>query len=365
MSTWFRHQVQKARMSRLMLEVWIQRRFTRLARKIDPKDLKGWMPAFITKERCPMSWPQRAQLQVLNTHIQDANLVWLNLNGLRLTAPWLFGEYQRAKQAAVTNVDFLTQIQRTSNSIAPTGFIFHVGKCGSTLLKNMLARIPENLALGEPEVVNQILYARDVSLRATWLQGAVNAMGQAYTGLEKHYFIKFASICVPRMGLIRQIFPDVPAVFLYRDPVEVIHSVLDGNVWWMFLKNSHPELAEEVTGIESSLVRQLSPEEYAARVIGRFFNNALKEADKSLLVVNYNRLSEKARLRDIVSFFSVRMSDLQIDCMLNALKVYSKDPTGRKQYGARETTEDEPSPEVWKMAEKWAIGPYEALEALT
>lgn len=364
MAIWFRRQARNARMSRLMLEVRIQRRFTRLARNIDPKDLRGWMPAFITREQCPISWPHRAQLQVLNRYIRDGNLVWLNLNGLRLTAPWLFSDYQRAKKAGVTNIDVLTQIQKSSNSIAPTGFIFHVGKCGSTLLKNMLARIPENLALGEPEAVNQILYARDESLRATWLQGAVSAMGQAYTGLEKHYFVKFASICVPRLGLIRQTFPDVPLVFLYRDPVEVIHSVLDGNVWWMFLKKSHPELAEKVTGIESSLVRQLSPEEYAARVIGRFYNNVLQEADKGVLVVNYNRLSQEACLRDIVSFFRVRMSDVQIDSMLNALKVYSKDPTGRKPYRVHGTTENQPSREVRKMAEKWANGPYEALEAL-
>ena len=69
-------------------------------------------------------------------------------------------------------------------------------------------------------------------------------------------------------------------------------------------------------------------------------------------------------VRDIVSFFRVQMSDLQIDCMLKALEFYSKDPTGRKRYSVGTARKKQVSRRVREMAEKWAIGPYERLEAL-
>jgi hypothetical protein len=166
------------------------------------------------------------------------------------------------------------------------------------------------------------------------------------------------------MDFVRQVFPDVPQVFLYRDPAEVISSVLNGGVWWMFLKKSYPKVAETVTGIETSLVRSLSSEEYAARVIGHFYSNVLQQADKKVLLINYNRISEESCLRHIVSFFKLKISDQQITCMLKALQFYSKDLTRQKRHWAHVDTQNQPSRRVRNMAEKWAKAPYEGLEAL-
>ena len=52
----------------------------------------------------------------------------------------------------------------------------------------------------------------------------VSALGQERLGRETNYFIKFDSPTILALTFIRRVFSEVPWIFLYRDPEEVLIS---------------------------------------------------------------------------------------------------------------------------------------------
>ena len=107
-----------------------------------------------------------------------------------------------------------------------------MSRCGSTLVSQMLATPAANLVVSEAEPIDAVVRARqarpDLSEdeHALWLTWIIGALGQPRGG-ERHYFIKLDSWHTLALPLFRRAFPDVPWIFLYRDPVEVIVSQTD------------------------------------------------------------------------------------------------------------------------------------------
>lgn len=115
-----------------------------------------------------------------------------------------------------------------TTSAAPSAFVFHVSRCGSTLLTQMLATLPQCVVLSEPPVLDAFL--RFHHRHPQWSGGAatlrrlVAALAQRRTGAERYCVLKLDSWHLPWIGLLREAFPDTPFMFLYRDPREVLAS---------------------------------------------------------------------------------------------------------------------------------------------
>jgi hypothetical protein len=113
--------------------------------------------------------------------------------------------------------------------LQPSGFIFHMSRCGSTLVSQMLAALPQNVVVSEASPIDAVLQARFMNPGLTqdewtrWLRWMVEAFGQKRAG-ERHFFIKLDSWHTLALPLFRAAFPSVPWVFLYRDPIEVMVS---------------------------------------------------------------------------------------------------------------------------------------------
>ena len=139
-----------------------------------------------------------------------------------------------------TPIEVLAEWQALRPGVAPTGFIFHMSRCGSTLIAQMLAALARNVVLSEAVPIDGVVRAHFRSPEATearrraWLRGMVSALGQRRRGDETGLFIKFDSWHSLDLPLIRQAFPDVPWLFVYRNPVEVLVSQMKrrGARWW-------------------------------------------------------------------------------------------------------------------------------------
>lgn len=110
---------------------------------------------------------------------------------------------------------------------SPRGMIYSLGRCGTTLVAALLSLLPDVYVLREPHLYSTLFAPADVTAadRIRWLRN----LGAAYaTGLgarAQHLVMKWESPAIFRRGLVSAAFPGVPALFLWRDPVEVLVSM--------------------------------------------------------------------------------------------------------------------------------------------
>lgn len=194
-----------------------------------------------------------------------------------------------------------------SDTLAPSAFIFHVSRCGSTLLTQMLGTLPSCVALSEPPVVDDFLQRRQggdadpVRLRAL-----VRALGQRRDPRQRHLVIKLDSWHLRDLALFRAAFPDTPMVFLYREPLQVLAShrrqrgaqMLPGliDADWLGITFGEPDGA---TAADRD--RHLAPSDldrYCLHVLAALMEAALaaQAHARPLLLLNYTELSALAEL---------------------------------------------------------------------
>lgn len=129
-----------------------------------------------------------------------------------------------------TSLDALQPPADSEPDLAPAGFVFHVSRCGSTLVAQTLAADPRHRVLSEPAPIDHLL-ALDAATpgltlarRASRLRGLVHAYARRRRPEEARLFIKFDAWHTLHLPVIRAAFPDTPWIFLHRDPVEVLVS---------------------------------------------------------------------------------------------------------------------------------------------
>ena len=119
---------------------------------------------------------------------------------------------------------FLTSLEvladaLTPESPEPSAFIFHAGRCGSTLLSRVLARSRLNNVLSEAPTHNQIwhlLMNLNQLDRAAIFRKLLLATGRRRLESHRAYIVKFSSYNVIRFAQIRSAFPNTPSLFLFR-----------------------------------------------------------------------------------------------------------------------------------------------------
>lgn len=265
----------------------------------------------------------------------------------------------------VTPLDVLFDQNATQTGVHPTGFIFHTARCGSTLIAQMLAASPENIAISEASIFSSVFGANAPGLRlgedgqVELVRAIVHALGRRRNETEKRYFIKFSRGSILELPLIQRAFPDVPWIFVYRDPLEVLVA---------HLQHSVDRLPPGV--IESGLVpddpvvlRQMSPAEFWARVLARRCAAALgfREYGKSLLV-NYAQLPGIV-WKALSDFFGVTFSAEDIARMVQVAKFNAKDPstlfTGDSQTKRQAATDA-----MRAAVDRWVMPYYQRLESI-
>jgi gluconate kinase len=249
-------------------------------------------------------------------------------------------------------------------TLPPTGFIFHMSRCGSTLVSQMLAALPQNIVISEASPIDAVLRSNEgrpeVSddLRILWLQRLMRMLGQRRG--ERNFFVKFDCWHVLELPLLRKAFPSVPWIFLYRDPIEVLVSQLKMRSAQMVPGIVAPALF----GIEAATVVGKPAAEYCARVLAAICDAALKHLRLGGgMLVNYGELPEAVEAV-ILPHFQVGCTSAEVATMAEAAKFDAKTPSlpfvqdaSAKKRGATDT--------VRATAETW-LGPlYRELEALS
>ncbi|HUX86481.1 MAG TPA: sulfotransferase, partial [Chloroflexota bacterium] len=224
-----------------------------------------------------------------------------------------------------TSLDDLIDLEKSHPGIPPSGFIFHMSRCGSTLVAQMLAALPTNLVVSEPEPIDGILRTRQIpgisdEQRLRWLTAMLSALARPRIG-ERHFFVKFDSWHIFDLALIRKAYPEVPWIFLYREPIEVMMS---------HRKQMGSQMIPGTLPLDILASNQRSPldlslEEYGARVLAAFCEAALAQRDRQGWLVNYQDLPELV-WTDLASHFRLPLNSAEIKCMRVAAQTDAKSP---------------------------------------
>jgi hypothetical protein len=284
---------------------------------------------------------------------------WFDLGSLRFDAPFFVETVYRAQcrheddpQSGPfrrqTPMSDLMDLAAMEPVVSPTGFIFHLARCGSTLVSQMLAALPEHIVLAEAVPIDGALRTRfwagaSEDERAGWLRAVVGALGRRRSDSERHLFIKFDAWHVTELPLIRQAFPDTPWIFLYRDPVEVLVSH-DRSTAALTIPGVIPPC---VFGLDHVAAATLSPTAYAAQVTAAIAEAALAQIDGLGRLVRYDELP--AALPAILSHFGIQPSAAELGQMSEVAGEDSK-ARGMPFVPDSRTKRAEASDEIWAAA---------------
>lgn len=154
----------------------------------------------------------------------------------------------------------------TEKTLPLKGMVFHMSRCGSTLLAQMFAAVLENCVSSEPEPLDGVTQWVQIAgieprLADKAIRAIVAALGRDRGNNATRHLIKVAPWQAFALPLMRSAFPDVNWLYLYREPVEVMVSVMHRPG----LHSVTGLLPAEVTG--NAVVGSASAEEFAARVL--------------------------------------------------------------------------------------------------
>lgn len=182
-----------------------------------------------------------------------------------------------------TGTDALAALACEAPGLEPAGFIFHMSRSGSTLVAQMLASLPQVLVVSEAGPLDAALRTGEVDP----LRWMLSALGRPRRAAQTQLVVKLDAWAIFALPLVRRAFPDVPCVFVYRDPVEVVASHL-GHRGYHTVPGT---LAPEWLGLPDGRLDSLEPEQYIAAVLGAICNAGVTGARTGgLTLVNYDSL---------------------------------------------------------------------------
>ncbi len=264
-----------------------------------------------------------------------------------------------------TPIDILDRLASMRPAIKPSGFIFHLSRCGSSLISLLLSSLPQCVVLSEAAPIDSILRLsfQDTAIadeqRALWLQGALNQMGQPRLRDERYLFIKFDSWHIMAMPFLLALFPDVPYILVYRSPIEILMSHRRAVGYQMVPGMIEPEWFQW----KPSDLQSISPSEYCARVLGRLSQFAMQhhQSDRGLLV-NHSQLPDFVWTK-LLDFFLIDHTEDQIRNMRHRSQFEAKQPGFVYQPNTRERKLTPPE-ELIFLAKKWIEQEYREMETL-
>lgn len=225
---------------------------------------------------------------------------WLNMGDIRFEEPFFDHTLSRIK-ALPRNVkkfkpagaiSLLPGWAKEIEAVKPAAIIFHVSRCGSTLVTQSLSLDPANIVLSEVPFFDEILRL-SVQHPGTgdnnideWLNAAIHFYGQKRTGEEKRMFIKTDCWHIFFYERLRKLFPGIPFVLLYRTPDEVLQSQQKRHGMQAVPGMIEPELM----GMDRNSIDYTDFDGYFSQVMERMLVRFchVMENDPLTVAVNYN-----------------------------------------------------------------------------
>lgn len=272
--------------------------------------LKGWIPYAYHSRTGEVSWclPQGRAVQPFHDeYISHCRQYLVNA----LISPRI------SVDNMLRHADALTEIAD------PAGFIFHLSRCGSTLVSGCLAQLEQCSVLSESPLLTEILLAGNINRedKKALLRLCLHLQGRPLPE-QPHIVVKWNAWDIFYWDLIREVWPQVTALLLTRDPIEILasHSKSAGRHM-----SGDPALVHVHDVLGKSAI-YVDPLEYRVQVL-RELMVAMSQvsAESEVVLLDYAELDESA-LKKICSRFGIRVSPHQQMALRRRLGFNSKSP---------------------------------------
>ena len=321
-----------------------------------PLDFTGWIPARVKFD----------QGKVL--------IDWAHAGEIRLTEPFFRESAQRIMQLPfnqafrrTSTADEMVEWTNRHPGIAPTAFIFHASRCGSTLMAQMLAALTSHIVVSEPPMLDALLRAQffveglDQQQQLAYVRALISALAQPRLG-ETKFIVKMDAWNIFELDMIREAFPNTPWLFLYRDPLEIAVSQLRQRASYMVPGMIGPSQWM----IAQSDALKMSDKEYVARIMGKIFEEAARAVIRETNTagcLHYNQLPSIAweGLRETLGVTNDEAA--AISTMQTAAKWDAKNPYFEFVNDV-EDKQREATPLLRKLIDQWVRPHYDALEKI-
>jgi hypothetical protein len=236
-------------------------------------------------------------------------LAWTDTGEHRLEEPF-FDETVRArlKRPWARFTRRCVPLDVVSGGPALKGLIFHMSRCGSTLLSQMLKAAGYRVASEPPPV--------DAALRSNpaWLPAVVTALGAEFVKLDAWH--------IHELETIRAQFPTTPWIFVHRDAAEVLASQRQSPGMHALPGAMDPKALRMAWADVTTLDR----EAWTERVIGKMREAAERHReDATGLFVDYRDLPEAA-WGPVAGHFGIEFRAEQVERMREAAQFDAKSP---------------------------------------
>ncbi len=217
-----------------------------------------------------------------------------------------------------------TQQQATKLAdVQPAGFIFHLSRCGSTLISGCLSELDSTCVFSESPLLTELLLDNQLTADElkTSLRTFINLQTAAFPA-RPQMIIKWNAWDIFQWELIRALFPQVPAIFLVRDPVEILAS-------HQRMAGRHMAGDFALGGLHSVFSVQgaaLSMLDYRIEVLRVLLvEMGKKSLSSNSLVIDYQQLDAQ-HLIGVLNFFGCAIDQLGFLKIQERMRFHSKAP---------------------------------------
>lgn len=245
------------------------------------------------------------------------------------------------------------------DAIPLAGLVFHVSRCGSTLVSRMLAQDEATHVVAEADPLDVVATRMlgDAETQAKRLRGMVRAYARRRTERTERLVLKLDAWHLCSLPLFRAALPEVPWVVVVRDPLEVLAS-------HRRRRGSHM-----VPGLRPPDSFGLEPSEFEPHELDRYgclVLRGLYEAARVGLASGHGRVIEYPSLpgavrTEVMPFFGIR-SSLDPEAEARLVAEHVKIPGAPFVPDAEEKRREVPD-EIRSLVDELARPAYDALLA--
>lgn len=211
------------------------------------------------------------------------------------------------------------------DSVKPLALIFHVSRCGSTMLSQALTVPRRNIVVPEIPILDDILRDSDMPevLRIQLFMAVFKFLGQIRFENQQYFILKTDSWHLMYLEQLRTYFPELPFIILTREPEAVLKSHKRNRGMHM-VPNLLPST---MYGTTQDLPAPEKLDDYAAWVLKKYYLaiHEFCQTDNNILLCDY-KLGFHNIIKQYLEItnqqFSIEESN-QIDARL---KKHSKNP---------------------------------------